>query len=55
MEKVIDIIIYVACAMAWILLAWFLVSMVEVTLHNLDSCVYSDWNLIKLVVDSFGK
>ena len=52
MNRVINIIIYIACALAWIALVWFIVSFIEVNLHNLDSCSYSDWNLLKLI---FGR
>lgn len=53
MTKVMDILIWIVCGLAWIALTWFLVSLIEVTMHNLDSCVYSDWNLFKILLGSY--
>lgn len=52
MNKAINIITYIICALACVVLVWFIASIIEVTMHNLDSCVYSDWNMLKLF---FGK
>lgn len=52
MDKAINIITYIICAIAWIMLVWFILSVIEVTIHNLDSAVYSNWNMLKLF---FGK
>lgn len=53
MDKAMNIITYIICAIAWVLLVWFILSVIEINMHNLDSAVYSDWNMIKLIFEKY--
>ena len=52
MSKLMTIFVWIVCSLAWIALVWVLVSLIEIPMHNLDSCCYSDWNLFKIIVEN---
>ena len=52
MNKLLNIITWIVGALSWIALVWVLVSLIEIPMHNLDSCCYSDWNLFKIIVEN---
>lgn len=52
MGKFMNIITWIASALSCAGLIWVLLSILEITLFNLTTCEYSDWNLIKIILEA---